>query len=488
MSSPKVNAVPRTTLGQDLQAFQLRAAQPRAPLVPGPAQPTVLPPPPGPALGPAANDYVNRAMPKPVGLPPPHPRQTMHDYAVKQGIVRTDANRNLMPPVDPAKLLYQGAYGCAYRPPLTCDGEFSAKKGTITKLMSKKNADNEKKEAAIVQSVDPAQKYFVYAERSCDRTIGFNTPDTVEIEKCRAANSIPRGEKASMLIMDDGGSSLQRLDISKPATHGPVLASFRTLMVGLQRLHDAGHVHFDIKPDNIVTNGEFKTRFIDFGLMRPHNPYAVDNGIYIQNYPYWPFELKFLSNRIDLKTLQNELVRFRDDSIKFGMPSRDRGMLTGTTGMFPPEDVADEWLALNDDMKTDKIPTASKILIGTDVYALGRAMAEFYNRMTFHTPDKKMTEILYGNPRDSGATKPFPPDKKKDIALSEFSKKWYTMTENMTHLSPSKRWSLLHAIDYFDTDISPIIKQFFPETGASRRGTKRKKGGRTRRRNFPRVG
>jgi serine/threonine protein kinase len=479
MSSPKLN--PGKGVFSDafrLATEKLKAAQGKPPA----AVPTTYP---NPNLGPAANAYVNKALPKPVGLPPPHPLagQNMRDYAIKQGIVRADGNRNLIPPSDPAKILLpHGAYGCAYRPPLKCDGEFSAKKGTITKLMSKKHADDEIAEAAIVKSVDPVQKYFVYAERSCDKTVGVQNADTAEIEKCGPAGRIPTGEKASMLIMPDGGSSLARVQVKK-STRGPILASFRNLMVGLQRLHDAGHVHFDIKPDNIVTNDAYSTRFIDFGLMRPHNPPKPDIGMYMQNYPYWPFELKLLARGFDMANLQTYLESFMSQSIKYSLSSRDLDMIrVPVTNKFPPHAAMAEWEDLLVDSTSNPL-TGSKILVGTDVYALGRAMAEFYNRITFHTPLNMMTEIEYGDPRQHGRTQAFTPDMKSDITLSEFSKKWYTMTENMTHIVPSKRWSLLHAIDYFDTDISPIIKQYFPETGASRKGTKRNKsGGRTRRR------
>jgi serine/threonine protein kinase len=350
--------------------------------------------------------------------------------------------------------------------------------------MNKESADEELAEVTIISRIDPDRKYFLYPHRACTRTKVDQDPDMAEINKCRLSPKLQ--DSAALLIMEDGGRSLDNINLdSLKVSLRPFIRSFLKLMDGLQVLHDAGYVHFDIKLGNIVTNRSLNTRFIDFGFMRPHTQLRKDDGLYENEYYVWPFEVRFLNSRY-------EPAKIRMDAGYFNRYVIQRFRLFSDTEIhskqqFPTEEALAEWRALHESMKSDPNPTASKILVGADVYGLGRAMAEIYNNMIGHIPrtDQQGKLVLrVGNPN---ALSSIPADK-RNPQLEELSESWYFMTENMTHLSLSKRWTLKQATEFFRSQILPLIFRDI-RVGASRKRTKRiKKSRRTRRRNFPRVG
>lgn len=438
------------------------------------------------------------AAPAPAPSAPPPPQapaqgQSMRDYAIQKGIIPAPSEDSTAP----AEWLHSGTFGCAYRPPLKCDGESTAKKGTVTKLMVESAAEEEIVEANKVRNIDPDQKYFVYAERACDRTIHGQTADSAAIEKCTPIRKVPAGEKAKLLVMSDGGDNLtdfaqsfrgSTLDFGRLRK---ALESMGNLFEGLKKLHDAGYVHFDIKPDNTVINSEFKTRFIDFGLTRSHL-WKLPDTRYDVDYFAWPFQLHYLSDAFRNGFHRNSRIVDQGEYLKYALHThllstrrykpgaRDLGMITRrevTNGQVeyvtPPNGFLPSELPLILSFRDNPKKFVSDIFVSTDVYSLGRTLAIFYYDLTEHKPSDGLRRISH----------PQYPE------LVEFSRLWYTMTEMMSHVMQEKRWTLQQAHDYYNSTILPNIPKFFPNNGASRRGTKRKtKGRRTRRRNFPRVG
>jgi len=311
-------------------------------------------------------------------------------------------------------------------------------------------------------------------------------------------SDVPSDNIAKTLVMPDGGENLEvfvnkakvaPLDLARM---GKVIASMDNLFEGLRVLHDAGLVHFDIKLPNIVMNSEFKTRFIDFGLTRSTDPINYRDPVYKANYFAWPFQVHYLSRSFqngfyappNAAAEQGEYIRghawnhlrevniWKPDARNDDMIYRKIPDASGKIQTYFPEGFVKNEIILFRSINADRKKLESNILISTDVYSLGRALAIFYSELTGHKP--------VGNPMRVEAINY--PD------LANFSLRWYTLTENMSHISQWKRWTLQEAHSYFKTMILPVLPQKF---GASRKRTKRgkKKGGRTRRkRNFPRVG
>jgi serine/threonine protein kinase len=356
--------------------------------------------------------------------------------------------------------------------------------------MVESGAEAELVEANKVRNIDPDQKYFVYAERACDRTIHGQTADSAAIEKCTPIRKVPVGKKAKLLVMSDGGDNLtdfaqsfrgSTLDFGRLRK---ALESMGNLFEGLKKLHDAGYVHFDIKPDNTVINSEFKTRFIDFGLTRSHL-WKLPDPRYDLDYFAWPFQLHYLSDAfregfhrnsriVDQgRYLESALYTHLMKSREHKPDARDLGMISRrevTNGQveynIPPNGFLPSEIPLIQSFRDNPKKFVSDIFVSTDVYSLGRTLAIFYYDVTEHKPIEGLTQISHT----------------RHPELVEFSLLWYTMTEMMSHVIQAKRWTLQQSHDYYNGTILPSISKYFPKNGAKRRGTRRKKnGGRTRR-------
>lgn len=435
-----VNQTPLTPVGPAVPMFQNLI--PQLPAVP----------PPPPALPPAAL------------LPPRHP-----------GIGRQTARRNLVVPPS-AKMIKQGSYGCLYRPPLKCglSSGVVQEANEVTKLITKTNAAKELEEADKLRPIDAAQKYFVYSGKSCDFTVNAADP---EINRCRAV----RGRmSAKLLIMPDGGVDLD--DYSpKSSEYAATFAGFRNLLEGLQALHTGGYAHFDIKPGNMVARMDGDVciaRFIDFGLMRSHNPYPEEDHRYEYDYPWYSFEIKFLSTTFDQTKIDDYWKEYVRVSLGYQPESRDNSVWRDASNLTPGMmTVARSFQVYQEFTKpgADKATVGSKILIQNDVYALGRSLGQIYYRLTSHSPDNNARDIYFKGSA-GGRLKLTPSPSAGDLAvlqltqaeydvqlkLSDFSKLWYTMCELMMHPQPNKRITLAAAIAYFDVKLAPAIPIYFP--------------------------
>ena len=72
------------------------------------------------------------------------------------------------------------------------------------------------------------------------------------------------------LIMEliTGGTLRELLDEQGPMKPYAAAAVMRSVLTGLSVAHEAGMVHRDIKPDNVLINGNHQVKLADFGLVR----------------------------------------------------------------------------------------------------------------------------------------------------------------------------------------------------------------------------
>ena len=204
------------------------------------------------------------------------------------------------------KLLGQGTYGCTFKPSLICTGEAAPREGIVSKMLSSVEAKND--EIRINQAIlriDPERKYFITALGSClhDR-VSRNNSINSRGTRCRISFT---GQQNYLIFYPMGGEASDSIRI-RPDKYASAIKSFRNLLEGILTLHAANMVHLDIKPDNILSlfsDGEYKTRFIDFGLsdinttlLRPNSDvlFQLSSHLYNNRHYYYPIDLILMNN------------------------------------------------------------------------------------------------------------------------------------------------------------------------------------------------
>ena len=295
------------------------------------------------------------------------------------------------------KYVFSGAYGCTYRPALKCRGEASVEPGTISKLMSTKEAVREIAQKRILEKVDPEFKFMLYPYKMCiPEEISFNNrennvntcPVNVGRRNRNETKRVKRLSEAQLLIFKDGGTDLENIE-PWPEEYAGFFHGFSYLFVGLIQLSDAGIVHFDIKPNNMVglkqKDGSFLLRFIDFGLTKRVDDFnnGTYESFYLKNYRYWSFELKLLQvavlkrtqilNEADIQDFYETLLRGKEGFPYWNWLTKD-GRYRITPG----------WINIMiDEIMGGKI-TVDYLLASFDLFAFGRALSEIYSRLTGH--------------------------------------------------------------------------------------------------------
>lgn len=291
------------------------------------------------------------------------------------------------------KYVGEGTYGCTYKPAMICKGEAGREPNSISKLISKKNTAGNLKGTHLLASIDPAQKFFLYPHSVCEPNITKIDPAENNLMSCGKYRKKKFSENLSgtdLIFMKNGGLDLiQYKPNATDFLH--FFEDFSELFEGLQKLHENKIIHFDIKPPNIVVkkkpSGAFQFRFIDFGFMTSVADFDNTNkNLYLANYPYWPYEVRFLSPMFTKANLTEENVRefittTLDYTSKFftSLHMDSIGVLAADfSGSF--------------DTYKYPMPTAAqmlkkreKLLMAIDTYSMGITLAEIYSNLTQHT-------------------------------------------------------------------------------------------------------
>ena len=243
------------------------------------------------------------------------------------------------------RIIGQGAYGCVYRPALACEGNTGVRDGQVSKLVSKKNVDEEFGSYTILRSIDPGRELYAYPIELCPFHAASQTPETLDtflapaekaaltanpliatrnnytrIEKMKSDYRrqgkkcvVENADQGQIIQMADAGNTFNQLKLTKNDVYG-FFEGFANILQAVKVLHEAGYFHHDIKPDNILIQragfgaspSAFKFRLSDFGTMRSlsksletYKAGGHVNGIYHSAYPYWPLYTIFLGFKKD---------------------------------------------------------------------------------------------------------------------------------------------------------------------------------------------
>jgi len=176
-------------------------------------------------------------------------------------------------------MVLSGAYGCAHRPPLVCDGDdrHIDYKNKVSKVLLPDDEEEEYAHFKEVKRVDKGDLFTLPLPVRC-RSSRRNAE---RIKKCENRklffdeNGSPK--PAQLLLWEDGGTDLielvsnvelKKVEWSKEKTDDFFVA-FADLFKGLVELGKHQRVHDDVKCENILYGGPNSRMFlIDFGSMK----------------------------------------------------------------------------------------------------------------------------------------------------------------------------------------------------------------------------
>jgi serine/threonine protein kinase len=362
-------------------------------------------------------------------------------------------------------LLGEGAYGCAFRPALACSRNTRNRPDQISKLMEGEDAVQELKQRDLFYKIDPDQKYFLYPFEICDPKMPFRP--TNNVKKCHVPMEVMK-----ILQSFDGGQGVDKIRLTVDQ-YIPFFASLSNLFEGLEKAHNHGIVHNDIKPDNIVildTDSGFKTRFIDFGLSfkwddldsiakdkkSPVTRNVRGSSVFDNNYRYWSIEIHFV-NQNPLRN-KRKLIQEFYNSVIIGDKAIPYRIFFKKTPLGE-KPIIDEaylnWLegVLN---KMSVHERYAIIFTNDDVFSMGRALAEiFYQRCGQRDEGMSTVRIkIDSNPLHLSSLKQ--QEFAKDVSTPFFS-----LVRQMMYPDIRTRISISDARTIYNKIVVPAIKKFF---------------------------
>lgn len=340
------------------------------------------------------------------------------------------------------KYLYEGSFGCTFRPAIKCKGDADRAAGKISKLMEAYEAGQEFKIRDLIAPLDPVERYFIVPSRMCEPEITDNAEN--DYNSCKLGLHSPHID-ARLLLLTDGGSDLLRTIVSRTELY-EFLKGVVTLFEGLTLLHQNQIVHMDIKPSNLVQQksdtGTYHIRYIDFGNSYTFSAFVPPR----EAYAYYPFDARLPNpyyTTIKPALLKKEIALYYTTLPYANFPIWIWQKDTGEP--FYDEELVNE-LALG---LKEKRYDVKLFIEGCDIFALGRSLYEVYSRNTRHFYTATNTVKIDG----------FETDYDKELR-DAFSRPFYALIEKMISPIPFSRPSARMALKEY-LEILENAKAFF---------------------------
>jgi serine/threonine protein kinase len=235
---------------------------------------------------------------------------------------------------DKIKLYSQGAYGCIYKPGLTCRGNLDSKKFIRKIQKENKGSKNEKRIGDIIKKIKHYKDYFAPVIDSCP--IAVNSIENEEIKKCEIMNETS-SNYISYKIRYVGKNTLADylLDVYKRTPKSFLKVLFTTHMDILEEisiLYSHKIIHMDLKENNIIIDETLnKPILIDFGLSFCSTDLTDstlrDYFFIYQHYSPWCFDIHLINciintiitpeNKLDINTTSIQKTDLEAICIKF---------------------------------------------------------------------------------------------------------------------------------------------------------------------------
>jgi serine/threonine protein kinase len=228
---------------------------------------------------------------------------------------------------DKIKLYSQGAYGCIYKPGMTCKNKLDSKKFIRKIQKDSSSSKNEKLIGGIIKKIKHYRTYFAPVIESCP--ISINTIENEEIKKCEIINETSEhyvSNKIRYVGKNTLSDHLLYVYKTMPKLFLKLLFSYNIDILEEVSILNKNHIiHMDLKENNIIIDETLnKPILIDFGLSfqtTSLNDSNLHDYFFIyEHYSPWCFEINFINcilhvistkqNNIDINTTpiqQNDL-------------------------------------------------------------------------------------------------------------------------------------------------------------------------------------
>lgn len=226
------------------------------------------------------------------------------------------------------KLINSGAFGCIYRPNLTCTGNVGSMK-YLTKIQkSKRTIIHELRISEKVRKITGYARFFAPVLKHCPVRIAKDQVQNIkkcEVFKDETEKTIETSSYISMKSRYVGTQDLKAYLFSI-LSHGPQLQTlflhelWRThihLLKGIQKLFANKIVHYDLKYNNIIFDAHQKNPIIiDFGQSWATDELKTEKEIdaaffVFDQYDYWCIDTlicNYIVQKVGIDKAKNTLV------------------------------------------------------------------------------------------------------------------------------------------------------------------------------------
>jgi len=203
------------------------------------------------------------------------------------------------------EVIGQGTYGCVHKPQMKCKDRPRKDETTVSKLMTRENANQELGEYSLIDFADEKKEYYLGIPDDCN-VDDKNAINLMAIAKCRDFEP-KQVENYKLLLMKYGGKDLDEFgkevkQWSKTPENIKKIELFwievSRLFRGLNAFKKNGIVHHDLKHPNVVYNqGTNRINFIDFGFMTDKDSIinkCRDSDYWLAQKHHWSFPIEIV--------------------------------------------------------------------------------------------------------------------------------------------------------------------------------------------------
>ncbi len=163
------------------------------------------------------------------------------------------------------RLIQEGAYGCAFTPPLPCKKgkgkRTKSRSRMVGKIMKKTDAEVELRIATLIEAIPGHSRYFVVQVEDNCTSKNFSRLREEYASMCKMYAKRADTELIQ-LLSSFGGRSLEKTSITDSFDY---VGIFRHVLEGVVLLHKQDICHCDIHEGNILISPNGTARLIDFG-------------------------------------------------------------------------------------------------------------------------------------------------------------------------------------------------------------------------------